>query len=124
MQNLELKKVPILEMAQGALQEEVAYQMGNIIQNLIDPNTDWSKPRKLVVTLEFRTNEKRNYSTVSATTQTKLLPSKAVTAQMHLAPDENGEICAAEVCAIPPGQQNIFNAEAPEPKIFEINKRA
>ena len=47
MRAVEEKRVSILNMAKGALEEEVNLQMAKVAQNLIDPNTDWKKARKL-----------------------------------------------------------------------------
>lgn len=64
MRAVEEKRVSILNMAKGALEEEVNLQMAKVAQNLIDPNTDWKKARKLIVTLDFVTDEQREITRV------------------------------------------------------------
>lgn len=121
MDTLEQKKVPILEMARGALGEEVGVQLGKIAENILDPNTDYKKARKLVITMEFTTNENRDITNVSATTQTKLVPSKPISTQLAFAADKNGEFCAVELSRIASGQRDIFGGEEPTAQVFEIN---
>lgn len=118
---IEQKKVPILELAQGALAEEVAFQLGKVAENILDPNTEWKKARKLTINMEFTTSEDRQIVSVTATTQAKLVPSKPVKSQITFGADSNGEICAVELTKVTPGQVDIYGGEAPAANIFSIN---
>lgn len=123
MQTVDQKKVSILEIAKGALAEEVGYQLGRVAENLLDPNTDYKKPRKLVITMEFRTDEHREITRVEATTQAKLVNSKPVSSQLVFGADKNGEMCAVELSKVLPGQQNFSGDEEPDAKVFSIGSR-
>jgi hypothetical protein len=120
MKTIEQKKVPILDMAKGALSEEVAFQLGKVAENLLDPNTDWKKSRKMVITLEFTTDEHREITRVTATTESKLATSKPISTQLAFGADQNGELCAVELSKVGVGQQSFSGDEEPENKIFEI----
>ena len=120
MKTIEQKKVSILDIARGALGEEVNLQMAKVAENLLDPNTDHKPSRKLTITLEFKTDEDREISRVSATTTTKLAPSKAVSTQIAFGADENGELCAVELSKAGVGQINLDGSEEPPSNVFRI----
>lgn len=46
-----MDKTSILDMAMGAIKERVDYEMGHIVDNILDPNTPPNKKRKLTLTL-------------------------------------------------------------------------
>ena len=49
----------ILDMAMGAIKERVDYEMGHVIDNILDPNTNPTKKRKMVLTLELTPDSER-----------------------------------------------------------------
>lgn len=49
----ELEKKSILEMSMGAILERVDYEMGRVIDNILDPNTKPTGKRKITVGLEL-----------------------------------------------------------------------
>lgn len=120
MEAIKQSKVPILDMAKGALAEEVSVQLAKVAENLIDPNTDHKKARKLTINLEFFADEPREITRVVATTSVKLVPSKPVSTQIAFGPDENGELCAVELSKIQPGQVDFEGNVEPPAKIFAI----
>ena len=123
MQTIEQKKISILEMAKGALGEEVSSKLGDIAANLMDPNTDHKKVRELSIKIKFTTNEAREIATVEAVTSIKLQPSKPVITQLAFGPDGNGELVAVELTRQVPGQQNVFGGEEPTAKLIDISAR-
>ena len=54
----------ILEMARGAITERVDYEMGRVLQNILDPNTKAYAKRKITLTVEFLPDDERQ--TISA----------------------------------------------------------
>lgn len=120
MEPIKQTKVPILDMAKGALAEEVSVQLGKVAENLLDPNTDWKKARRLTITMDFTTDEAREITKVTATTAVKLVPSKPVSTQLAFGADENGEFCAVELSKIQPGQIDIGGGVEPPAKVFAI----
>lgn len=48
----QLDKKSILEMSMGAILERVDYEMGKVMDNILDPNTKATAKRKISVTLE------------------------------------------------------------------------
>ena len=122
MRAVEEKRVSILNMAKGAREEEVNLQMAKVAQNLIDPNTDWKKARKLIVTLDFVTDEQREITRVTATAEAKLVPSKPVSSQITFGYDENGEMCAVELTRAVPGQMDMLGGVEADPQIIKLSK--
>ena len=53
----QLDKKSILEMSMGAILERVDYEMGKVMDNILDPNTKATAKRKISVTLELVRNE-------------------------------------------------------------------
>ena len=49
----QLDKKSILEMSMGAILERVDYEMGKVMENILDPNTKATAKRKISVTLEL-----------------------------------------------------------------------
>ncbi len=123
MEQIKQEKISLLEMARGALAEEVANKAGDIAVNLADPNTDWKKPRKMVITLEFTTDETREIAKVTATTDVKLVCSKPVTTQLMFGHDNNGELAAVELSKQSVGQQALDGGEEPERKLISLGKK-
>lgn len=124
METIEQRKVSILDLARGALSEEVNVQLQRVAENLLDPNTDWKKARKIQITLEFTTNETREIHHVVASTTTKLVSSKPVTTQIAFGSDENGELCAVELSKSVAGQMNLDGQIEPPATVFVVGKNA
>lgn len=51
--NEQFDKKSILEMSMGAILERVDYEMGRVLDNIIDPNTKATAKRKITVNLEL-----------------------------------------------------------------------
>lgn len=70
----------ILEMARGAITERVDYEMGRVLQNILDPNTKASAKRKITLTVEFLPDDERQTISVSVTAKSVLQPRVTATA--------------------------------------------
>lgn len=49
----------IMSMARGAFEERVDYEMGKVIQNILDPNTKATAKRKITLTIELTPDDER-----------------------------------------------------------------
>lgn len=63
----QLDKKSILEMSMGAILERVDYEMGKVMDNILDPNTKATAKRKISVTLELIPSADRRTITVQST---------------------------------------------------------
>jgi len=91
----QLDKKSILEMSMGAILERVDYEMGKVMDNILDPNTKATAKRKISVTLE-------------------LIPSAPST----------GELLVAEMVPQVPGQLALDGEEQDHPKILKFKRQA
>lgn len=70
----QLDKKSILEMSMGAILERVDYEMGKVIDNILDLNTKPTGKRKITVTLELIPSADRKTITVQTTAKSSLVP--------------------------------------------------
>lgn len=111
----------ILEMAQGAIMEQVNIEMGKIVDNILDPNTDPKKKRVLQLTIDFTPNQDRSRVQINASAKSKLQPINAVQTSIYVGADSStGELQAVEMVPQVPGQQSFDETVQEEPKIIKI----
>jgi hypothetical protein len=101
----QLDKKSILEMSMGAILERVDYEMGKVMDNILDPNTKATAKRKISVTLELIPSADRRTITVQSTAKCSLTPTDPVTTSLYItnAPS-TGELMVAEMVPQVPGQ--------------------
>ena len=88
----------ILEMAQGAIMEQVNLEVSKIVDNILDLNTEPKKKRTLTLTVDFVPNSDRSQVVINATAKSKLLPNNAVQTTLYVGADAStGEIQAVEM---------------------------
>jgi hypothetical protein len=83
--------------ADGALAERFNIEMQRVIENIADPNTEGKKPRKLVLTVTFVSNENRKTSDISVQAKTTLVPARDIQSQLVIGYDNVGGLTAAEL---------------------------
>lgn len=96
----QLDKKSILEMSMGAILERVDYEMGKVMDNILDPNT-------------------------KATAKCSLTPTDPVTTSLYItnAPS-TGELLVAEMVPQVPGQLALDGEEQDHPKILKFKRQA
>ena len=57
----------ILQMAKGAVQERVDYEVSRVVDNILDPNTEATAKRKITLTIELKPDPDRQVITMNAT---------------------------------------------------------
>lgn len=116
-----MEKASILEMARGAIMEQVDCEVSKIVDNIIDVNTDPKKKRQLVLTVEFAPSADRSVVSVSATAKSKLQPCNAIQTSLFVGVDsKTGEVIATEMSANGVGQIDFDGNEEPEPRELKI----
>ncbi len=96
-------------LADGAVQERFQIELERVLANLMDPNTDHKKKRKLQLTLTFQTDERRNLSSVDVDTKTTLAPAVGITTTILMDRDNDGNAVGAEYI------QQRLNFDEPDP---------
>ncbi|MFB5189041.1 replication terminator protein [Alicyclobacillus fastidiosus] len=87
----------LAEMAGGGLAERVDLEVKKVLANIMDPNTDAKKARKLVVTFNFKADENRDIADVSIETKTTLAPAKGLITKIAMGVSGTGETVAQEL---------------------------
>lgn len=96
------------KLAGGAVAERVDLAWQELLQNVMDPNTDPKKPRKLMIELTVTPGQKRDMGNVTAVVKTKLEPATGIEMTIMMGVNSNGEIESAEY-----HQTQLFEEEAP-----------
>lgn len=118
------RRTSILQMASGAIQERVDYEMSKIIDNILDPNTNPNGKRKLNLVIEFVPDSDRQIVSVRTTAKSILCPTNPVSTSLWITGDTQGDVTAVEMVPNIPGQIDVFgNEQAPAP-VLKIVKNA
>ena len=116
-------RTSILDMAMGAIKERADYEMARIIDNILDPNTDPKKKRKLVLTLELVPDSERKTIGVNCTAKSTLAATNPVCTSMYVtAAPGTGEVQVVEMVPQIPGQQSIGGDCQDELKVLNFKR--
>ena len=113
----------ILQMASGAIQERVDYEVAKVIDNILDANTDAKAKRKITLTIELKPDENRQFISLSASAKSTLAPVVPIGTTLGIAADRNGEMVIVETVPQIPGQINMDGEEQAAPKLLKIAAR-
>lgn len=94
----------ILQMARGAIEERVDYEMSRVIDNILDPN--------------------RQVISVITTAKSSLCPTNSVATSLFITGDEQGEVTAVEMVPNIPGQLDFTGGEQEPAPVLRIVKNA
>ncbi len=117
---MKIKELNVLEMAKGAILEQIEGETAKIMSNILDPNTDAKKARKMTITLVFKANENREIVECEAQAKSVIAPVRAIVTSYYLGEDNNGKPTAREVSKFDPNQETIFVPE--EEKVTNVLK--
>jgi len=110
----------LLQMAKGAIQERVDYEVSKVIDNILDANTDPTAKRKVTLTVEMKPDEDRQVVKITATAKSTLAPTVPVGTSLVITSDGNGEMMLAEIVPQVPGQVSMEGSVQEAPKILKI----
>ena len=121
----QLDKKSILEMSMGAILERVDYEMGKVLDNIMDPNTKATGKRKITVGLELIPAADRKTITVLTMAKSTLVPTEPITTSLFItsAPG-TGEMLVAEMVPQVPGQMDLGGGIQEQPKVLKFKKQA
>ena len=121
--NEQFDKKSILEMSMGAILERVDYEMGRVLDNIIDPNTKATAKRKITVNLELIPSSDRKTITVQSTAKSTLVPTEPITTSLFITSQPGtGEMVVAEMVPQVPGQTALDGTEQAQPKILNFKR--
>ena len=124
MENRELERKSILEMAMGAIQERVDYEMARVVDNILDINTKPTGKRQLTVTVDLIPDDDRRNISVSAVAKSKLQPTNPIKTSLFVTSGKGGELIVAEMVPQIPGQLDMQGGEQQDPKILKLSEMA
>jgi len=102
-----MPEINLDELAGGAVSERFQYELGRVLQNIQDPNTDPKKKRKINLTLTFSADESRDIANVSVQAKSTLAPAKDVTSKLIMDTDQEGHVVGQELRSGVKGQTYI-----------------
>lgn len=114
------QKSSLLQMAKGAIQERVDYEVSRVVDNILDLNTEAKVKRKVVLTIEMVPDADRQVVKIAASAKSTLAPVVPVGTSLVVTADSNGEKILAEIVPQVPGQMNMTGTAQEEPKILKI----
>lgn len=119
----QLDKKSILEMSMGAILERVDYEMGKVLDNILDPNTKATAKRKITVGLELIPSADRRTITVQTTAKCTLSATEPITTSLFITTQPGtGEMVVAEMVPQVPGQYSIDGDIQEQPKILNFKR--
>ncbi|MBP3922009.1 MAG: hypothetical protein J6D27_03500 [Ruminiclostridium sp.] len=113
----------ILEMAKGAIMEQVNVETSKVVQNILDPNTAPTKKRKITLTVEFTPSADRQKVGIKAIAKSTLEPNNAIETALYVGADSTGTISAMEMTPNIPGQITLDGDEEDSPKVITFGGR-
>lgn len=110
-----MERLNIANLAKGALLERADVEIKRILENISDKNTDFKKARKLTLTLDFKAlDEDREAIKVDLQAKSSIAPYNAVSTQIYIDKDDNGEVVAQEFVKGQMKDQIILDADTGE----------
>ena len=110
----------LLQMAKGAIQERVDYEVTRVVDNLLDMNTEAKAKRKVTLTITMVADDDRRVVKVEASAKSTLAPVTPIGTSLVITADGNGEMMLAEIIPQVPGQISMEGAVQEAPKILKI----
>ena len=119
----QLDRKSILESSRGAILERVDYEMGKVIDHIMDPNTKPTGKRRITVTLELIPGSDRRTITLNTTAKSTLIPTDPVTTSLYITNQPGtGEMVVAEMVPQIPGQMDMSGSEQEQPNIIKFKQ--
>lgn len=91
------KIVDLNSFANGAMAERFNQELQKVLDNIVDPNTDPKKVRKVTMTVSISSNENRELSDVSVQVKSTMAPAKNIEAKIIMDYDNKGKVTGAEL---------------------------
>ena len=119
-----MDKKSILQMARGAIEERMDYEMARVIDNILDLNTKPTAKRKVTLTVEIEPDDMRETLSVKVTAKSALAPTNPISTSLFVTADENGEVTAVEMTPQIPGQRMLNGSEQEQPVQLNLVRTA
>jgi hypothetical protein len=101
--------IDIGTLANGAVGERINLEFQKVAENVQDPNTDWKKARKMIITITLKPDEEREIALVSTDVKTTLAPVHGIATKLIFGMENDGNVVAAELASGMKNQMMIDN---------------
>lgn len=91
------REVNLSTLHDGAVDVLFREALGEVLENIEDPNADPKAKRKIVLTLTFKPNEARESAAIDIDCKTKLAALRPLATTVMLGHDSGGEFSAVEI---------------------------
>ena len=108
-------KVLLSELNEGALQERFDFELEQVTKNILDPNTDPDKKRKITIDITVLSDENREDMVFDCQIKSKLAPRENVSSRVLIGKNAKGEVVTNELKSGQRGQM-YFDPEDSELK--------
>jgi hypothetical protein len=100
--NVDLSKI-----AQGAVKEKLNKAVAEVVNNILDLNTDATKSRGINIKLNFKPNDQRNTVGLTVAVKSTLAPDIEAGTTLLIGREASGQVAAGELMSGVPGQEYI-----------------
>lgn len=97
--------VNLSDMANGAVQVKLNRAMEQVVKNILDPNTDATKKRRITLNLTITPAETRDSFALATQVKTTLVPEMEVPATVLVGKSSDGKLVANELKSGTAGQE-------------------
>ncbi|HAP9843705.1 hypothetical protein ACHEVJ_17070 [Enterococcus raffinosus] len=108
-------RVLLSELNEGALQERFDFELEQVTKNILDPNTDPDKKRKITIDITVLSDEYREDMVFDCQIKSKLAPRENVSSRVLIGKNAKGEVVTNELKSGQRGQM-YFDPEDSELK--------
>lgn len=102
--NHETQRASILQMAQGAFQERVDYEMQRCVDNILDVNTKATAKRKITLTIELTPDDDRRQIRVNVVAKATLAATNPVATSLCVTISATGKWSLPKWCRSSPAR--------------------
>lgn len=95
------------EIADGGLQEKFDRSLKKVIENIMNPNTEAKKKRKVTINISLTPSENRDTVSIDTEVKNTLVPENGVATTLLIGRDAKEEVAANELKSGTPGQTFI-----------------
>lgn len=99
----------------GAVNERWQDALQRLTRNVLDPNTDAKKTRKITLVLSVKPNDRRDGGEMTFDIKETLAPPVPVSQMVFFGMDDAGAVTATQRLNQVPGQMNMNGEETPQP---------
>jgi len=93
----ELTAIDLTTVGGGAAIERFKVELDRALWNIADPNTEWKKPRKIVLTVTIQPNEQRKAGFIGIDCSFKPVPNRSHHTPFHIRRTDTGELAMYQV---------------------------